>query len=69
MGISRFDTSVVIIGILQDYPKIIVNMRQKLIRSSNDKDAVIRTDDSEEPSIDIITLTWCVPHVVPSLQE
>lgn len=58
-------------GFFEDFRKIIVNMRQELVlvRSSNDNDAVISADSSEEPKIEIKKLTWCVPHIIPSLQE
>lgn len=58
-------------GFFEDFRKIIINMRQELvlIRSSNDLDCVVSTDDSEKPKIEIQKLFWKVPHVTLSLQE
>lgn len=58
-------------GYFEDFQRIIVNVKQELviIRSSNDKDAVIAVDDTEEPKVELSKVTWCVPHVTPSLTE
>lgn len=58
-------------GFFEDFQKIIVNVKQELvlIRSSHDKDAVISADDTEEPKIEITKLSWCVPHIIPSLSQ
>lgn len=48
-------------------------MRQVLvlIRSTNNKEAVCCTDYTEDRNIyiSITGLTWCVPHIVPNVQE
>lgn len=57
-------TSETIIDIFEDFGQELI-----LIRSSNDKDAVISVDDSEEPRLEITRLTSYVSRVVPNPQE
>ncbi|XP_074041599.1 uncharacterized protein [Leptinotarsa decemlineata] len=58
-------------GFFEDYRRIIMNMRQELvlIREKDDIDAVIATDDTEKPKIQITKLCWNVPHITPSINE
>ncbi|XP_074040053.1 uncharacterized protein [Leptinotarsa decemlineata] len=58
-------------GFFEDYRRIIMNMRQELvlIREKDDIDAVIATDDTEKPKIQITKLYWNVPHITPSINE
>ncbi|KAK4874038.1 hypothetical protein RN001_013398 [Aquatica leii] len=59
-----------LLGFAEDYPKVILNVRQELvlIRSNTDVDCVISTDD-DPIKIEIEKLFWKVPHVTPGLAE
>ncbi|CAH1105295.1 unnamed protein product [Psylliodes chrysocephalus] len=58
-------------GFFEDFGKIIMNMKQELvlIRSSDDIDAIISSDDSEKPNIELRALSWHVPHGTPSISQ
>ncbi|KAJ8932205.1 hypothetical protein NQ314_014839, partial [Rhamnusium bicolor] len=63
--------SKLLLGFFEDFRKLIINMKQKLvlIRGSNDNDAITSEEESEEPKIEIQKLFWRVPHVTVSIQE
>ncbi|XP_050517577.1 uncharacterized protein LOC126892157 [Diabrotica virgifera virgifera] len=46
-------------------------MRQELvlIREKDDIDAIIATDETEKPKIEINKLYWNVPHILPNISE
>lgn len=54
-----------LMGFFEDYKKVILNAKQELIlvRDNTDINAVITTDDKETPKIDLIKLTWNIPHI------
>ncbi|XP_050516112.1 uncharacterized protein LOC126890974 [Diabrotica virgifera virgifera] len=58
-------------GFFEDFQKIIINMRQELvlIREKDDIDAIIATDETETPKIEINKLYWNVPHILPNISE
>uniref|UniRef100_A0A6P7HBI7 Uncharacterized protein LOC114348729 n=1 Tax=Diabrotica virgifera virgifera TaxID=50390 RepID=A0A6P7HBI7_DIAVI len=58
-------------GFFEDCQKIIINMRQELvlIREKDDIDAIIATDETEKPKIEINKLYWNVPHILPNISE
>ncbi|XP_072375135.1 uncharacterized protein [Diabrotica undecimpunctata] len=58
-------------GLFEDFRKVVVNMRQELIliREKDDLDAVIATDESEKPKIQLNKLYWNVPHILPNISE
>ncbi|CAH1099546.1 unnamed protein product [Psylliodes chrysocephalus] len=58
-------------GFFEDYKKIIMNMKQELvlIRSSDDIDSVISSDQTEKPMIELNRLYWSIPHIKPSLSQ
>ncbi|XP_050516115.1 uncharacterized protein LOC126891409 [Diabrotica virgifera virgifera] len=58
-------------GFFEDFQKIIINMRQELvlIREKDDIDAIIATDETEKPKIEINKLYWNVPHILPNISE
>lgn len=73
---GKFNVSIPLkslLGFMEDYRKIILNMKQELvlIRASNDSDCVIFLDDidpkltnqSETPKISLDKIHWKIPHI------
>lgn len=60
-----------LLGIFEDYGKIIMNIRQELvlIRSNSDVDALISTDANEKLKVNLQKIYWKVPHIQPGLAE
>lgn len=60
-----------LMGFFEDFKTILVNARQELIlvRSNDDKNAVISTDANEIPKITVSKLEWIVPHVVVDIEK
>ncbi|CAH1113131.1 unnamed protein product [Psylliodes chrysocephalus] len=56
-------------GFFEDFKKIIMNMKQELvlIRTSDDIDAIIGSDETEKPKIELTKILWNVPHIQPNL--
>lgn len=54
-----------LMGVFEDFQKVIINMRQELvlIRSSTDNNAVITTVAGEKPKIRIDKLAWKIEHI------
>lgn len=60
-----------LLGFAEDFKKIVMNVRQELIliRSNDDKDAVLQTDPQTNMKIIIDKLIWRVPHVKVGLRQ
>lgn len=58
-------------GFFEDFKTVLLNARQELIlvRTNDDKNAVVSTDSSEIPKIEISKLEWVVPHVVVDIEK
>lgn len=58
-------------GFFEDYTKIILNSQQELIliRSNDDTNALISTNDQEKPKIKITKLCWRVPHLTVAIPQ
>lgn len=56
------------LGFAEDYPKVMVNIKQELIlvRSNSDKNATV---GPEEAVVSISTIYWKVPHIHPGLKQ
>lgn len=61
----------ILMGFFEDFKTILLNARQELIlvRTSDDKNAVVSTDSSETPQIKISKLEWAVPHVIVDIEK
>lgn len=60
-----------LLGFMEDYNKIIMNIRQELIliRSSTDANAIITTKHDEIPKITLNKVIWKIPHISVSDTE
>ncbi|KAJ8969311.1 hypothetical protein NQ314_001812 [Rhamnusium bicolor] len=54
-----------LMGFFEDYKKILVNVKQELVllRSSDDLNAVISTEATDVPKVEINKLSWNIPHI------
>lgn len=60
-----------LLGFAEDFQKIVMNVRQELvlIRSNDDKDALICTDNTKKIRVKLDKILWKVPHIVVGLKE
>lgn len=60
-----------LLGFAEEYKKIIVNVRQELvlIRSNDDRDVIIQSNELEQVKLTINKLVWQLPHVQVGLKE
>ena len=58
----------IIIGFAEDYVRIVANLKQELIliRSNNDKNAILQIAESTNYKISINKLEWFMPHLILS---
>ncbi|XP_050509170.1 uncharacterized protein LOC126886340 [Diabrotica virgifera virgifera] len=59
------------LGIFEDFNKVVLGSRQELIliREKDDLDAVIASDETENPKIKLSKISWHVPHITPSIPQ
>lgn len=60
-----------LMGFFEDFKTVLLNARQELIlvRTNDDKNAVISTDANDVPKVAISKLEWIVPHVVVDIEK